>query len=152
MSKSVLSTRICVAESLSRLNDDGCVEVIRLLQNVAEHGDFNSIVCKLFIDISTNWPMDRATKVQKIVSDILSNDKAVKQSLINAGSKSNSKMSSANTKTAKKETSLLALPIDIIGNTALYLNEKDIFKFEQCCRMINNSSYLHQCNTFKNLI
>ena len=48
---------------------------------------------------------------------------------------------------------LLRLPIDIIKNTSLFLNEEDIFSFEQCCclfyQMINNLSYLKQSNNFK---
>ena len=48
---------------------------------------------------------------------------------------------------------LLRLPIDLIFKTSLYLDEKDIYKFEKCCKLfyqiINNSSYLNQSNTFK---
>ena len=46
----------------------------------------------------------------------------------------------------------LQLPIDLVTETSLYLNEDDIFQFEQCCRlfytMINNTTYLKQSNTF----
>ena len=48
---------------------------------------------------------------------------------------------------------IVKLPVDIIQNVSLYINEKDIFIFERCCRLfyqiINNSSYLRQCNDFK---
>ena len=49
---------------------------------------------------------------------------------------------------------LLRLPMDIIkNNVSFFLNEKDIFEFEQCCRlfyqMINISSYLKQSHNFK---
>ena len=43
--------------------------------------------------------------------------------------------------------------MDIIKNTSLFLNEKEIISFEKCCRlfyqMINNLSYLKQSNNFK---
>ena len=48
---------------------------------------------------------------------------------------------------------LFRLPIDIIKNTSLFLNENDIFSFEKCCRlfyqMINNLSYLKKTKNFK---
>ena len=48
---------------------------------------------------------------------------------------------------------LQRVPIDLIATASLYLNEKDIFNFEQCCRLfynvINNTSYLSKCNNLK---
>ena len=48
---------------------------------------------------------------------------------------------------------LLRLPVDLIKKTSFYLNEKDIFQFECCCRlfyqMINDTSYLNLSNNFK---
>ena len=48
---------------------------------------------------------------------------------------------------------LLRLPIDLIKNTSLYLNEDDICQFEKCCRLfyttINNTIYLKESNNFQ---
>ena len=51
---------------------------------------------------------------------------------------------------------LFALPTDLIISTSFFLNEKDIFHFEQCCRLfyqiVNNLSYLDQSNNFKTFL
>ena len=63
-----------------------------------------------------------------------------------------------NNKKNKKNTTfpLDRLPVDLISKTSMYLKEKDIFRFEQCCRlfykMVNNSSYLSKCNNFKKFL
>ena len=54
-----------------------------------------------------------------------------------------------------EDSQLLRLPIDLITKTAAFLNEKDVYNFEQGCHLfyqiINNSSYLKQSNNFKTL-
>ena len=84
------------------------------------------------------------------------NDK-MKQ-LLNQESQSNCESSPRNDTTQNNANDnilfpLLRLPIDLITKTSFFLNENDIFQFQQCCRlfykMINNTSYLHKSNNFK---
>ena len=142
MSKSVLSRRIDVCKSISNLNKDGCVDVIQLLVNV-----MGVDITKIFMGCSNNWTTDQIIQFENDIKQTLSNE-----NYHHSLSESRNYKSIANiNKTIKLP--LLHLPIDLITQTSLYLNEKDIFEFERCCRLfyqiINNKSYLTVSNNFK---
>ena len=143
MSKSFLSRRIDVCISISKLNKDGCLGVIRLLQNVLPLGDLNQFITKIFMDCSNNWTSDQITQLENEMKQTLSNQKYLQ-------SPKNKSITNTN---KHIKFPLLRLPIDLITQTSLYFNEADIFKFERCCRlfyqMINNTSYLNLSNNFK---
>ena len=58
-----------------------------------------------------------------------------------------------NNKKNDKNSKFLRLPIDLIRVIATFLNEKDVFNFEQGCdlfyQIINNLLYLKQSNNFR---
>ena len=152
MSNSCLSGRIDVCTSISKLNKDGCNDVIRLLQNVLGLDDLNQFVTKIFMDCSNNWTIDQ----------IMQFENEMKQTLNNHMHHENYNPSQPHSRkddpsmNNEVQFPLLRLPIDLITKTSFYLNENDIFKFERCCRlfykMINNSSYLSLSNNFKTFI
>ena len=140
MSKSVLNGRIGVCNSISMLNENECLEVIRLLRNVLGLDDLNQFVTKMFMDYSNNWTMDQIIQFENKIQPTLSNSQLHDNKSITNINKD-------------VQFHLLRLPTDLIKKTSLYLNERDIFKFERCCRsfyqMINNTSYLYLSNNFK---
>ena len=148
MSKSVLSGRIDVCNSISKLNKDGCLDVIRLLQNVMGLDDLNQFTSKIFMNYSNNLTIDQITHFENEIKLTLSN-----QNFVNSHSQSHKNSWITNKDVESVEFPLLRLPIDLIRQTSLYLHEKDIFNFEKCCRsfyqMINNTSYLNLSNNFK---
>ena len=151
MSKTVLGGRINVCHSISKLNKDGCFAVIRLLGNVMGLDQITQATTKMFMNYSNNWTVDQMIQFENETKQILSNHsqncKYHDPQSHNCKSKSNTNMNNI------LEFPLLRLPIDLITKTSFYLNEKDIFQFECCCRlfyqMINNTSYLNLSNCFK---
>ena len=144
MSRSTLSIKISLSELVERLNDDGCVNVIRLLQNELGHDTLNTMVNKIIMQLTQNLSNESLIKIEKTIKDKYSQH--FTQNTLPTTKKNNV---SADTVLFP----LLRLPNDLILKTSLFLHEKDIFPFEQCCRlfykMINNTSYLTQCNNFK---
>ena len=51
MSKSLLNERISLCESIERLNDEGCFDVIRLLQKELGCGSLNQLLIRLIINL-----------------------------------------------------------------------------------------------------
>ena len=147
MSKSVLSRRIDICNSISKLNEDGCLDVIRLIQNVMRLDDLNELTTKTFMDYSNDCKIDQIIQFDNEIKQRVSNRR-----YCHSDSQSHKKKTIPNINNNIKFP-LLRLPIDLITQTSLYLNEKDIFKFECCCRlfyqMINNASYLSLSNNFK---
>ena len=145
MSKSVLSERIDVCSSISRLNKDGCLDVIRLLPNILGLDDLNQFITKIFMDYGNNWG----------INQIIHFGDKIKQTLNDENYSQSHKNNACANKNIEQNIQfpLLRLPIDLITQISFYLNEDGIFKFEQCCRlfyqMINNTSYLNLSNNFK---
>ena len=155
MSKSSLCHRIELHDSVHRLNEDGCFEAIQLLSNILGNGTLNDflisiITTKHCLVQSNSQLQDFNTKLNQLSL----NSEYIQQS---RSCKSN-KNTAERSKNEEEQESfpLLRLPVDLVTKTSLYLNEADIFKFEQCCRlfytMINNTSYLKQSNNFKTFI
>ena len=127
------------------LNDDGCLQVIRLLQHSQKYQNLNQFLMKIILKMTENMNVESLQVINNEMKQIICNNKYVR-----------SQQQSVNNKLKNDNDvifPLIRLPIDLISKTSLFLNEKDIFIFEQCCRlfykMINNSSYLKQSNTFK---
>ena len=143
MSQSVLSRRIDICKSISTLNKDGCLDVIQSLVNVMRVD-----ITKIFMACSNNWTIDQIIQFENDIKQNLSNQKHH-----HSRSESRKDKSITNINNKHIKFPLLCLPIDLITQTSLYLNEKDIFEFECCCRlfyqMINNKSYLNLSNNFK---
>ena len=151
MTKSLLCRQISVCDSIAKLNEEGCFEAIRLLQNVMGLNNLNQFIIKMFMNISNNFTIDNLIKLDNQFSSL---------KLSNNNNQSKSKQTSNQTYMSKNLDKtipfpLLRLPIDLISKTSLFLSEQDIFNYEQCCRlfykMINNTSYLNQSNVFKQL-
>ena len=142
MSKSRLSHRIQLIQLIVGLDEAGCLDVIRLIQEELEYKSLNEMLINIIMQCTKNLSNDCFIKIEN----------GIKQKYQQYPIKQ--KTSSIN-KTQNKNIlfDLHRLPNDLITKTSLYLNEKDIFNFEQCCRffykMINNISYLKQCNNFK---
>ena len=150
MSQSRLSYKISLCQSVEMMNDNGCFEVIRLLQRQSGYHDLNCFVTKLVMQLSETTDIELIEAMDNTMKEMISNDDYT-------NSKKHCSNDSGNSNTSKTMIFPLSrLPKDIIHNTSLYLNEKDIFIFEKCCRlfytMINNLSYLKQSNNFKTLI
>ena len=147
MAKSVLSGRIEVCKAIPKLNKAGCCDVIRLLQNFTELNDLNQLTIKIFMDCSNNWTIDQITPFENEITQTLSN-----KNYYHSHSQSHKHKSISNTG-KDVEFPLLRLPTDLITQISFYLNEQDIFEFEQCCRlfyqMINNTSYLNLSKNFQ---
>ena len=143
MSKSLLCRRISLCYLISRLNEEGCFNAIRSLQNVMGYDDFSDFICKIFMDSSHNWKPETLIQLEN----------QLQQHQKKTNNSSNIDTEQNNNQNKQVKFPLLRLPIDLITKTSLFLNEKDIFQFEQCCRlfyqMINNSLYLNQSNNFK---
>ena len=144
MSRSTLSIRISIAQLVEKLTDDDCLSVIRLLQNELGVSTLNAMVNHVITNFAQSLTDESLIRIQETITDIYS-----------SSSENNKICTSKNNKTASDTIlfPLRGLPDDLIIKTSLFLNEKDILQFEQCCRlfykMINNKSYLAKCNNFK---
>ena len=152
MLRSNLSITISIAELVERLSDGESVDVLRLLQHELGVSKLNTMVNQLIIQVQSTQRLTNQslTKIEKTIKD-----KYCQPSSNNVVSVC---VTQQKTKTPAANNCnivfpLLRLPDDLILNTSLFLNEKDIFQFEQCCsvfyKMINYTSYLAKCNNFK---
>ena len=151
MPTSNLCQKLLLAELVETLDENECLDVIGLLQTELGCETINNMVNKIIISNCTNTLTNssfikiRNTIKEKLMTKTQNNTK--KQTL--------NRINKTNT---QKELifPLHRLPHDLLLKTSLFLNETDIFNFEQCCRlfykMINNTSYLSQCNNFKQFI
>ena len=141
------STKSCLAHKLSlcdlfhqiELDENACVNVIRSICHELMQEDMKRWMIKMIIQLPDSTRIDSLVKIENSIKDIITPSDC-----------NNEKISKNN-----ENSKLLRLPLDLICKTSLFLNEKDIFNFEECCRLfykiINNSSYLNQSNTFKQL-
>ena len=75
MSKSLLNRRIDICNSISKLNNGCCFDIIRLLGN-AEHmksADVIQWTTKMFMDYSNNWAIDQMMQFEKEIKETISN-------------------------------------------------------------------------------
>ena len=146
MLKSRLNYHISFCELIEKLNEKGCLNVIRLLQQTMKFNDLNGLLIKILHNFSQQFPMDVLpdiyNKIEKIVEE-------------ESGQKQSRKTKITDNANSDVLFPLLKLPHDLISKTSFYLNENDIFRFEKCCRlfyqMINNTNYLNQNSNFETL-
>ena len=150
MTKSQLCQRIELCGSIQALNKDGCCEAIRLLCDILGNNSWKQLL-SVIISNKNILSHDDLQKFEKEVYQLLSSN-----SLYVIQQESTTTIDETLQKEEKRKASLIfplpRLPIDLITKISLFLNEKDIFQFEQCCRlfytMINNTRYLKQSNNF----
>ena len=160
MSESCLSQKISLCRFIDTLNYDGCLQVIRLLQQSQNCDCLNQFLIKILMKMTDKMDVELLQHIHNEIKQISCNNNytQMEQSKIidNKPKQQASENCASNKKDENTIFSLFRLPIDIIKNTSLFLNEKDIFNFEKCCRlfyqMINNLSYLRQSNNFKTFI
>ena len=142
MSKSRIHYHLLFAELTRDLDDEQCLSVIRLLQKQLGLQHLREFVTKITIDCTNCCTLNILDEIYEVMQEKIEHKEK------KSGDKN------IETKIDRNITfPLLRLPIDLIKHTSFYLNENDIFKFEQCCRafykMINNSIYLKDSNNFQ---
>ena len=143
-SKSRLSHRLELCQLVKQLDNDGCASVIRSIHHELGYSSLNTLLMSMVMHLSDTTPSDSLIKMKNTINDI-----------ITAKNTHNDPNNNVYDKQKKQQQmgKLLRLPIDLISKTSLYLNEKDIFNFEKCCKLfyhtVNNLSFINQSNTFK---
>ena len=153
MSESCLSQKISFCRCIETLNDDGCLKVIRLLQHSQQYERLSQFLIRIVMKTTDKMNFESLQNINNEIKQISCNNKYIEhQHSVDNKSKNSEKCSSHENIIFP----LFRLPVDIIKNMSLFLNETDIFQFEQCCRlfyqMINNTVYLKQSNNFKTFI
>ena len=160
MSKSLVNLKITLLESIEKLNDSELIEVLDILQHEFGCKNLNELIRKIIMHTTGSicWDPDvncLENFVQSI-NDIIA--KRPKNTIIN-----HTEQCSKNSKieTTRSDHNMIIPSIattlhqDLIMAISLFLNEKDIFNFEQCCRIfyqtVNCSSYLIQCKNYKTI-
>ena len=144
--KSLLCHKISLCESIEQLNDEQCFDVMRLMQKELGYDKLNQVLMKVLFSSTQSWSIESLQRIEKEISSNMSNC-ALSNKAQNA--KKDNELQNENKQLLFP---LLQLPIDLINNISLFLNEWDISssQFEQCCRlfyrMINNLSYLSKSN------
>ena len=137
MSKSRLSHKLSLCELIRQLNQDACIAVIQSIYHEFGCKNLNKLLIKMILQWADHTTTQSFKAMENMINLMIVDNR---KKVTNCHNNSN----------------LLQLPIDLICKTSLYLNEKDTFNFEKCCRlfyqMINKSSYLNQSNNFKTLI
>ena len=152
MTTSILCHKVRICKLIDTLDETKCLDVLQLLRDELKYGSLNRLLIKMIFDAQDTLTIDSLDSIEKYVHQIGAKDGNSKQ--ISPG-KGKTQMKDKNDSKNRTCTifPLLRLPIDLIANTSLFLNEQNIIKFEQCCRMfyemINNTSYLNKCNNFK---
>ena len=146
MFRSRLSIRISISELVETLSENECVNVIRLLQHELGYTSLNTMVNKIMFQLTQTVTNESLINMEQTIKDT-SSAHPTPNPIISAIN---------NTSQDNVLFPLHRLPNDLILKTSLFLNDKDIFKFEQCCRlfykMTNNTSYLTHCHNFKEFI
>ena len=170
MSKSILSYRLTIHGLIEQLDEQGCAVVMRSLYHINHFdlGNLHDWLTKRIFSL-TDTTIESLKEMESITANTIAklatsgNNRDTSDTGSgkerNTGSdcdyEINTKIEHVHyiTRNIYIATNLIQLPIDLILKLSLYLNEKDIFKFEKCCRIfyqiINNLSYLIQSNTFK---
>ena len=146
MSKSRLSHKLALCDLIDQLDDKACINVIRSIHDELDCDNLNMLLCKIILECTSKTTTDSLVKIENVIKDNVAN--------MDDNNVDNSRNNCKNFKKLKeKHSSMLQLPIDLICKTSLFLNENDVFSFEQSCRLfyqiVNNSSYVNESNTFK---
>ena len=141
------------------LNDDNYLAVLQLLAKELGFTTLNKFLVQIFVELTKSASIkclaDINNSIQSHFSISTSNSNSIPNISTKQSQNKNIQSHPTTAQITEKDTvfPLLRLPTDIVKNTSFFLNEKDIFVFEQCCslfyQMINNTSYLKQTENFK---
>ena len=140
----MLSKKVSVCDLIDKLDETQCLDVIRLWQDELDCKNLNELLIKLIIRTKDMFTIKSLDNIKKNIQQIIENKPKLK---------SPKPVKKNDNNQMKPEIfPLLRLPIDLITNSCLFLNEDEIFQFEKCCRlfyqMVNNTSYLSKCNDY----
>ena len=148
-SKSRLSHRLELCELIKQLDEDECVNVIRSVYKELGCSSLNILLIKMILHLTDDVTSYSLTKMKKKINDISCSENTHIENTNEKPEKQEKQEKQENLKNSE----LHRLPIDLIYKISFYLNEKDIFNFEQCCilfyHIVNNLLYINQSNTFK---
>ena len=152
MVKSELCQRIELCGSIQTLNKDGCCAVIRLLFDILDYNSLNRLLTTIISNTNGVVSYNDLQTFEKEFYNLLSSSNSQYVVQKQQSHSTTTVTSDTLNNTEKQLFPLLRLSIDLVTKTSLYLNQYDIFEFEQCCRlfytMINNTTYLKQSNTY----
>ena len=146
MAKSRLSHKVLLCNLLEELDEPALLDVVPLISHDLGFENLNSLLIKVLMKWCDTITIDSMIKMENIIRDTIKmhNSKASNDCEKEKDNKSRLK---------RKRGKLLRMPTDLIIKTSIFLNETDIFNFEQCCRLFyqitNNLPYLNQSNNFK---
>ena len=152
MSKSRLHYHLLLRELAYTLDKDECVDVLESLREELQYSSFGELLTQILIDCTKSLSIDSLDKIYNVIKSKLDGNTHNLKKLKNTPTINDN----TNIKTPQIIFPLFSLPIDLISEISLYLNENDIFQFEQCCslfyKMVNKLSYLNKSNNFKTFI
>ena len=147
-------TRIC--EFVGSISEEKSLEVLEWIKEELECHDLNQLIIKILMkskQLFTNDNLEHLSK--KISEDSNSSDHTpIYNKNFRHTTDNRNKNVSPSTSDKQIVFPLFKLPIDLITNTLLFLNEKQLLLIERCnrilYRMINNYLFLKKCRNFKN--
>ena len=125
MSESCLSQRISLCRYIEGLNDDGCLQVIRLLQQSQKYTNLNQFLKKVVIKTTEKMNHESLEHVNNEVKQISSNNKYIRIDTPLDNKQRKKKQCTSTSISNKGENiifPLFRLPIDIIKNTSSFIN------------------------------
>ena len=155
MSRSRLSHQLLLCELIQQLDETACVDVIRSIHDGLGLENLRELLLKIVLNLTNTITTDSFITIENTIKTIISTSKGSedvdKHKIDTNNNKSKNKTNFKNI--TNNNTTLLKLPIDLICKSSLFLNQQDIFNFEQCCHLfyqiVNHSSYINQSNAFK---
>ena len=156
MSKSRLSHKFSLRELTGQISEEACINVIRSTYHEFGCNTLNALLNKMIMHFTDHTTTDSLIKIEHMINDMIQNSTNKSTTVDLNKNKNKTGTEKSQYKNNNPSLSLLRLPIDLLFKTSLYLNEQDIYNFETCChlfyKMVNNSSYVNQSNTFKTFI
>ena len=153
MLQSNLYRRIALYESLEKLNKDGLLEAMRLYPNVLGRSQSRQVkrstsIKSIFLDSDKMTNVELENYQNSIQNNLVCNNKYnVTVPITNQEQQVTQTL---------KNGSHEQLPNDLLMKIAICLNKRDIFMFEQCCRLfykiVNNTSFLNQCYNYDTFV
>ena len=148
MAKSRLSCKLFICDLIQQLDETSCLDVIRSISTDLGCDNLNALLTKIILTLCETTTSDTLINITNTIKRIMINLNNNKTNNVEQHNNKNHK-----TNNTKKHSTLNRLPFDLIAKTSLFLNDKDVYNFEQCCRLfyqvINNLSFANQSNAFK---
>ena len=129
---STLGDKIALCQSVERLNEQECLDVIRMIQEELRCSTMNQLLTKMIVNMEDMFTSKNISRIKNAIQKMVEN-------------RSNHNQASPG-QAGKTQSPIIRLPVDVLTKTSTFLNEKDVFQFERCCRefyqIINNVGYL----------